>query len=118
MKMLQKTKQTIIAIVIIIIAFFGIRSFFSSRESGDASLATESATTSQLVDGQTILALLNKLNRINLKADIFTSVIFTSLVNFEQPIADEVIARKNPFLPIGVEGSNNIIPTATTSRVR
>jgi hypothetical protein len=115
MKISQKTKQTVVAIIIIVIAFFGIKSFFSSRESSDTSLETESAVTSQLIDGQAILALLNKLNRINLKSDIFKSVIFTSLADFEKPIADEAIARKNPFLPIGVEGTNNIILQATTT---
>jgi hypothetical protein len=115
--MSQKTKQTIIALIIIIIAFFGFKAFFAPEESGTA-LVSEGASAPQFVDGQAILILLNKLNRINLDKSVFTSQIFTGLVNFEKPIEDQVIGRQNPFLPIGVDGSGVVTPKSATTTPR
>jgi hypothetical protein len=113
--MSQKIKQTIIALVIIAIAFFGFKAFFASDSTGDVALVSEGSSTSQFVDGKTILVLLNKLSRITLDDSIFSNQIFTGLVNFEKPIEDQVIGRQNPFLPIGVDGSGLIVPKATTT---
>jgi len=115
--MSQNVKQTIIAVVIVIIAFFGFKAFFSDSQTADSTLVAESAATSQFVDGQSILVLLNKLNSVVLDDTIYSDKVFTSLEDFEKPIADQVAGRPNPFLPIGVDvGKNGTLSGTSTSR--
>lgn len=117
--MSQKTIQIIVAAIIIIIAFFGFKAFFAGNQDSDTALVAEKAAAGEFIDGQTILALLNNLNKVVLDDSIFTEKVFTSLVNFERPIAEQVAGRPNPFLPIGVDGSGIIIPKSTsTSKAR
>lgn len=107
--MTQKVKQIIIAVVIIVIAFFAIRSF--TREPvADSATVSEGAQT-QFVDGREIVILLNRLNSVTLKEDIFSSSVFLSLFNFEQKIADETPGRQNPFAPLGT--ANFTVETGT-----
>lgn len=118
----QKTKQIIVIIIIIIIAFFGFQWFFGSNSSQDFTLVADQ-TKNSFIDGQTILVLLGKLNKVTLDDSVFSNKVFNSLINFERPIQDQVIGRKNPFLPLGVDGSGIITPkgtstSATTSRSR
>lgn len=111
----QKTKQIIIILVVIIIAFIGFKMFFADQETGNTTLITDQTTTGQFVDGQTILVLLDNLNKITLDESVFSDKIFTSLVSFERPIADQIIGRPNPFLPIGLDGSSLILPKGTST---
>jgi hypothetical protein len=104
--MSQKIKQIIIAIVIIVIAFVGFQKFFGTSNAGDASLTADNGTAKTFVDGQTILNLLTRLNKVDLDDKIFSSVVFNSLTSFEVPIPDQVIERPNPFAPIGSDLSN------------
>jgi hypothetical protein len=113
--MTQNTKQIIIAIVIIIIAFFGFKMFFVSDDTGDTTLTVETGATAEFIDGQQVLTLLNNLSKVTLDQSIFTNSSFTSLVSFERNLQDQVLERKNPFLPIGVDGSNVLPPRATTT---
>lgn len=113
----EKTKQIIIAVVVIVVAFIGFK-VFMGKDSADTSLTTDSSTT-KFVDGQAVLVLLNRLNKVTLNESIFSSAAFTSLQSFEVPIPDQVIARPNPFAPIGSDGSTTIIaPVSTSSRAR
>jgi hypothetical protein len=111
--MTKKIKKIIIPVVIIVAAFFGFKMFFANDDAGNTSLVAESSSTINFVDGQAILILLNKLNRITLDDSIFTNKLFTNLVSFERPIEDQIIGRKNPFLPIGV--NNNLVSPRATS---
>jgi hypothetical protein len=116
----QKTKQIIIAIVVIVAAFIGFKMFFPNNNgSSDVALVADNSSAAQFIDGQAILALLHQLEKVNLDNSIFTNKVFTGLVSFERPIEDQIPGRANPFLPIGVEGSGGSIPKATsTSPVR
>jgi hypothetical protein len=96
--MSQKIKQIIIALVIIVIAFIGFQKFFAPET--DQALVKDQ-NKEKFVDGQAILALLNRLNKVTLDEGIFTSAVFNSLVSFERTIPDQPIARPNPFAPIG-----------------
>jgi hypothetical protein len=111
----QKTKQIIIAIVIIIVAFLGFKFFFPSAGSPDSALTAQSASSAQFVDGQTILASLGQLNKVTLDESIFTNKIFASLISFSVPIQDQAIGRQNPFSPIGVDSSAVILPRGTST---
>ena len=116
--MAQKTKQIIIAIIIIVVAFIAYKMFYTGNTSGDTTIAPDQAT-SQFVDGQAILALLDKLNKVKLVDTIFSDKSFQSLQSFEQPLEPQVFERKNPFLPIGVEdsGINGVltVPKSTST---
>ncbi len=113
--MTQNIKQIVITIVIIVIAFVGFKMFFSNDEATGVALTADQNINSEFVDGQTILILLNKLNRVTLDNSIFTNKIFTSLVNFERPISEQAIGRPNPFLPIGTDSAVQSTISATTT---
>jgi hypothetical protein len=115
-EMNQMTKQIIIAVVIIIVAFVGYNMFFVSDDPTDTALVQDGSSTSEFVDGQMILALLNKLGRVTLDDSIFSDKVFMSLESFKRPLEEQVIKRKNPFLPIGVDNSSVILSTTTRSR--
>lgn len=115
--MTQKTKQIIIAIVIIVIAFIGFKMFFSNTDSNDTTLVADKATSAEFIDGQIILDLLNELNAVTLDNSIFSNKLFVSLVNFERPIAEQIPGRPNPFLPIGVDSSAGL-PRSTSTQAR
>jgi hypothetical protein len=100
--MTAKTKQIIVATIVIIIAFIGLKMFFTEPKIEEATLVADQ-TKNEFIDGQTILILLNRLNQVTLDDSIFTDKTFTSLVNFEKPITDQIIGRSNPFLPIGTD---------------
>jgi hypothetical protein len=112
--MSQLTKQIIIAVIIIIVAFVGFKMFFPGSGSGEASLVTEQSTAT-FAEGQTILNLLNKLNEVTIDDSVFSNPIFVSLVSFEIPIQDQVVGRPNPFLPIGVNNPGLIVPVSTST---
>lgn len=113
----QKTKQIIIAVVVIIVAFFGFKMFFGNpTASTDVPLVAETGTAPQFVDGQAILILLNRLNRVTLNDSIFSNSTFNSLVSFAVPIQDQAIARPNPFAPIGVDISGPVSSVSTSTR--
>jgi len=97
----QKTKQIIIIIVIIVISFIGYKMFFVSSETGNTPLVSDKKVTTDFVDGQMTLALLNNLKKVTLDESVFSDEVFKSLVSFEKPIMPEPIGRQNPFLPIG-----------------
>ena len=113
--MTKKTKQIIVIVVIIIVAFIGYKMFFVGTSTGDTTLVADQASSTQFVDGQTILVLLNNLSQVTLDESIFSNSTFASLIDFERPIQDQVIGRQNPFLPIGVESSGTVIPAGASS---
>ena len=117
----QKTTQIIIAVIVIIVAFFGFKYFFVGAPASDESLVAENNT--EFADGQSILILLNKLKEVQLNDTVFSNKTFISLESSERPLDPQVFERKNPFFPIGVEGSGAIISRSTstassTSRTR
>lgn len=116
--MTQKTKQIIIVVVIIVIAFVAYKMFFTGKSSGDTALAVEQANSQQFVDGQKILVLLDKLNKVILDDSIFSDKAFQSLQSFEKPLEPQVFERKNPFLPIGAESSGTVPKSTSTVKAR
>ncbi len=103
--MTQKIKQIVISVIIIVVAFIGIKSFFATDELGDKALAVDQLNKQKFIDGQAILTLLNRLNKVTLDEEIFSSTVFESLVSFERVIPDQPVARPNPFAPIGTDSN-------------
>lgn len=114
--MSQKTKQIIIAVVVIGISFFGFKMFFTSDIPSGASLSVEGSST-YFADGQEILLLLEQLSNINLDNSIFSNQVFLSLVSFERPLDAQIEGRPNPFLPIGRDSVRINTATTTNSEV-
>jgi uncharacterized membrane protein YvbJ len=113
--MTKKTKQIAVIFIIIIIAFVIFKMFFSGTNSSNTTLVADKTNSAGVIDGQKILVLLNNLNKVTLDDSIFSNKIFTSLISFEKPIADQVPGRKNPFLPIGTDNSATNLSGATTT---
>ncbi len=113
--MSAKTKQTIIAVIVIAVAFFGFKMFFTSDIPADQGLITQNAEDSYLANGEDILVLLGKLNNIQLDNSLFSNKIFLSLTSFERPLEEQVLGRPNPFLPIGRDSAR--VNATTTGRI-
>jgi hypothetical protein len=114
--MTRNIKQIIVIIVIIVIAFIGFKMFFSSDVPTDSALTADQARNEDFVDGQTILVTLDKLKNLDLDTSIFKDKTFVSLESFERTLDSQVLERKNPFLPIGVENRGaSIQRTASTT---
>jgi hypothetical protein len=112
-----KTKQIIIAVIIIVIAFFIFNSFYSvSTVSTDGPLNVDSRNNTQSIDGQAILSLLNRLKDVDLNGKIFSDPLFLNLQSFSRPIAPENLERRNPFAPVGSDNQVNVAKTATSTR--
>lgn len=112
-----KTKQ-IIALVIIVAAFIAYSMFFVSGDKSNSAVESSNQDQPQLVDGQVILSLLNKLDEVNLDDSIFSNKTFISLQSFKRELEGQVSGRQNPFMPIGVEGSGSLLLKNASTTVR
>ena len=114
--MSQNIKQIIIAIIIIIVAFFGFQKFFVSPDSNSTTtLVADKTNSAQTVNGQSILVTLNRLNSVTLDGSLFSDKVFVSLVPFERTLEPQVPGRRNPFQSIGNDTSGLILPQSTSS---
>ena len=116
--MAKNTKQIIIAIIIIVIVFIVFKSKFTDSTPADVSMVAEQANSAQLIDGQVILSLLNKLEKVSLDESVFSNAVFVQLKSFERELKPQVPERKNPFLPIGAESFGVVTPRSTSTLVR
>ncbi len=58
------------------------------------------------VIGQEVLILADKLESIEIKKSIFSSPLFTNLIDISTPLIDEEQGRENPFSKIGTESTS------------
>lgn len=110
-----KLLKGLVAVVIIAVAFFLIKSFMGT--STNSTISADPNTT-KFVDDRNIVALLGRLEKVKLDDSIFANSVFMSLINFERPIDQEAVGRRNPFAPIGADGIAPARPATTTSIVR
>ncbi len=88
--------QKLIVAVVVILAL-GYVAF--TTLTGEVSLEEGDSIVSP--QGEEILILADKLESINIDTDLFSSPLFTSLVDISVPIIEEPKGRPNPFAPIG-----------------
>jgi len=114
----KKNIQIIIAIVVIIIVFFVFKIFFVDKAPANTSLTAEQATVDTSLTDKATLALFDRLNLVALDDTIFSDKVFKSLVSSDRELELQVSGRGNPFLPIGVSGSNILVPKSTSTVIR
>lgn len=95
-------KIIIVIFVLVLLAFFGYQVFLTSYEApvGEADLS------GQEIVGQDILELVDKTEKVKIDVSIFTSDLFTNLVDYQIEIDPELQGRPNPFAPIGSDLAN------------
>jgi uncharacterized membrane protein len=74
----------------------------------------ESTTTSEEdLSSQRILMLVDQINNISTDQSIFTSELFTNLVDYQIPLVEEGKGRAIPFAPIGFDSVSGVDSTAS-----
>jgi hypothetical protein len=95
--MLNKYKNLIIAVVVIIGGFYGYNQFFNTSTTRSASLQV---TNSADVLGADIIKAINQINALKLDRSVFDDPIFRTLVDRSEEIQPQAKSRPNPFAPI------------------
>lgn len=111
--MTPKTKQILIIVLILIVAFVGYQMFFSTKDTGTSTLSTSAVAKQTIVDGAQLYSTLKNLLEVKLEGTIFSNETFKSLVDYGVTIQDQPVGRPNPFAPIGNDSS--LQAAATTS---
>ncbi|OHA93248.1 MAG: hypothetical protein A3H52_01065 [Candidatus Zambryskibacteria bacterium RIFCSPLOWO2_02_FULL_39_26] len=105
-------KNKNILVPILILLALAVMAYFYYR-GGDTEMISldQSADTGPL--GQDILILAEKLNILSIDASVFSSVLFTTLVDWSLPLLPEPQGRANPFALIGTDaGSATTLKTS------
>lgn len=111
--------KSLIILVVLVAAFFAYRFFFlapkiAPPEGLNSSLDPELGAPDQTTDE--FIALINELQGVNLRTDLFAHPAYQALKNFSRPLIEEPKGRPNPFLPIPmVIGAVTATTTATTT---
>lgn len=93
--LLQKNKNLIIAIVVILLAFWAYNTFFKSE-----GLVTSDNIAADEV-GSDVLDLSASLQSVTLDQSLFASPLYKHLIDFSLPIPSQPSGRVNPFDIIG-----------------
>ena len=94
----------------VVVAALGLMYYFYSRGSSGELLTAESQTSPV---SQEILAILGNLRTIRLDNSVFADPLFLSLSDFGVTIPPAAAGRRNPFAPVGTDGTP--ASTSTTS---
>jgi hypothetical protein len=89
-------KALVIIVLILLLGYLGYSTFIVSTP-----VTNEVVVPSSEIVGQDILALVNQLQNLSIDKSIFSSPLFTSLVDLSTEIFPELRGRTNPFAPIG-----------------
>lgn len=94
---IQKMLVVLVTIGVLLYLALGLFNKVSDTSVGVASLSeTETAS-------QDILTLVDKMRRMSIDSSVFTSPLFTRLIDFSAITTPELRGRPNPFAPIGVD---------------
>jgi hypothetical protein len=99
-------KNLIAAVIVILLAGLGIYMFMlQGAPAPTSALVPEGNVSAQgtAFSGRDFLRTLVNLQSLKLNDAIFSSAVFTSLIDFSVPLQPEPKGRANPFLPIGLE---------------
>jgi hypothetical protein len=95
--MIQKYKNIIIVVVLIIGGFYAYNTFTAPESEPSASLQV---TSSADVLGSDIIKAINQINDLKLDRSVFDDPIFRTLVDRSEEILPQAKSRPNPFAPI------------------
>ncbi len=100
MKKISLTSKNILIpiLLVLVLAFLGYY-FFSGGTSNTVIVSDQSGAPL----GQDILVLADKLNSLSIDPSVFSSALFTTLVDFNSSLIPEPQGRINPFAKIGVD---------------
>ena len=118
MKITEKQKIIVAILIFALSGYIIYSTFFSSNTTGNATVSGSSsgiASSSAQQEGQDILDLSDKLKAMSIDSQIFNSVVFKSLIDFDVPLSPELQGRPNPFAAIGNDGGIQTIPTFPTT---
>lgn len=88
-------QKLIVTIVILVgLGYLLLNTLTSDIPVDDTMVATKA-------EGEEILILADKLDAVNINDSIFSSPLFTSLVDISVPVVEEPKGRPNPFSQIG-----------------
>lgn len=99
---------TVFVIVALIFAFvyFNRESWFQEESLEQVSASPNGAISS--AEGLQFLKFIQSLKSLALDTAIFETPVFKELRDFSQPLKDEPIGRRNPFLPLGQGGGSAV----------
>lgn len=101
----------VIAVVVLIAAFFAYRFWWSAPAGsepaapGVVSVAGGAGTANTSPESDRFLYLLLSLQRLELKSDLFANQLFSQLHDFSTALPNLMPGRSNPFAPIGAGGA-------------
>ena len=105
--MTDKLKQIIIAVVVIVLAYFGYNYFFGNQDNSSATLSSQSGTVAVVADGKQIYDMLMRLKDVKLDPSLFNNPVFEGLNDSGAVIEPEPKFRDNPFAPIGLDQASS-----------
>jgi len=101
--MLSTTSQKFTVVLVVLLILGAIGYFVYSG--AEAEIVEPAELSGQPVYGQDILVLANKINSISIDKSIFTSPLFTSLIDLNIPVVVEPKGRINPFAALSNQGT-------------
>lgn len=107
----QKFIAILVALSIVIWLGYGLYNAPSTTKIPDQGALLETDGVSQ-----EILGLVDKLTNTSIDQSIFSSPLFTKLIDISVAIIPEVKGRPNPFAPIGTDPTSGVFTKGVSSR--
>ncbi len=99
-ELLQKYKNPLIVLGVVVVAFFIYSAFFGGGSSSP-NVLTSQTPQNQVAGNSELLTLLLNLRSITLDESLFGDPAFDALIDFGQELSPEPTGRENPFSPVG-----------------
>ncbi len=93
-------KVIVSLITLLILGYIGYGLFNQTIE---VPVDPQDASTSGGASSQDILILVERMEKVSFDNSMFSSLLFTSLIDYSFPTTPELIGRPNPFAPIGID---------------
>lgn len=106
-------QKVIVSLVTLI--FLGYVGYGLFTQTVEVPVDSQDASTIGGASSQDILILVEKMEKVSFDNSMFSSVLFTSLIDYSFPTTPELKGRPNPFAPIGVDQVVTTQVTVTNS---